>query len=226
MILTPMNDRLWHFLLGSYCVLCREPVKGAEGDRQLCQWCLATLPWRASPEQHAAMPGITRAFAPLSYEGAARQWVLDAKREGGLISAGTLGVLLAESLMESYPFPSERPDLLVPVPLSARRLRARGHNQALLIGRQIARRLQLRIGHRRVRRTRHTPILAGLDAPRRRAEMAAGFSVPALPAGSRVAIVDDVVTTGATASALAEALLAAGAFEVHLWAATAAEHSP
>lgn len=220
-----MTDWLWQLVLGSYCVLCQEPVQGADGDRQLCHWCLATLPWRPSPEQHAPLPGISRSFAPLGYEGAARQWVLDAKQERGLISARTLGVLLAESLLEAYPFPSERPDLLVPVPLSTRRLRARGHNQALLIGRQIAKRLQLRIDHRRARRTRHTPILADLNAPRRRAEVAAGFSVSGLPAGSRVAIVDDVVTTGATASALAEALLAAGAGQVHLWAATSAAHS-
>ena len=57
------------------------------------------------------------------------------------------------------------------------------------------------------------------------AEVAAGFSVSALPEGSRVAIIDDVVTTGATACALADAILLAGASEVHLWAATRAPHS-
>jgi ComF family protein len=220
-----MIDRFWQLLLGSYCVLCRAVVKGAEGDRQLCRWCLASLPWLSAPEPDTPPQGIARAFAPLGYEGAARQWVLDAKHERGLVSARTLGVLLAESLLDAYPLPSERPGILLPVPLSRRRLRTRGHNQALLIGQPVARRLNLRLDRHSARRTRHTALLAGLDPVRRHAEVAAGFSVSALPEGSRVAIIDDVVTTGATASALADAILLAGASEVHLWAATRAPHS-
>ena len=93
-----MNDWLWQALFGSYCVLCRERVKGAAGPRQLCDWCLASLPWRPVPEEAPALSDITSTFAPLAYEGAARQWVLDAKRESGLIQARMLGVLLGPGL--------------------------------------------------------------------------------------------------------------------------------
>ena len=79
-----MVHQLWHLLLGSYCVLCREPVKGADAGRQLCSYCLASLPWLTDPES-AELSGIQRSFAPLAYQGAARRWVLEAKHEGGLI---------------------------------------------------------------------------------------------------------------------------------------------
>ncbi len=219
-----MLDQLWHLLLGSYCVLCREPVNGADGRRQLCRWCLASLPWRPSPDRQESLPGIDRTIVPLNYEGAPRQWVLDAKHDGGLVSARTLGVLLAESLLEAYPFPADRPDLLIPVPLSARRLRIRGHNQAVLIAQQIARTMSIRLDRRCARRTRHTAILADLDPRARQAEVTDSFAVSRPVEGRRVAIIDDVVTTGATAGALAQALRAAGAADVHLWAATAAPH--
>ena len=99
---------LWHLLLGSYCVLCREPVNGAQAGRQLCQYCLASLPWLEDPES-AELSGIQRTFAPLAYTGAPRRWVLEAKQEGGLIAARTLGVLLAESLDEGQTWSAWRP---------------------------------------------------------------------------------------------------------------------
>ena len=218
-----MFHLLWHLLLGSYCVLCREPVKGADSGRQLCSYCLASLPWLEDPEP-IQLSGIQRTFVPLAYQGAVRRWVLAAKHEGGLVAARTLGVLLAESLAEAYPFPAERPELLIPVPLSTRRLRRRGHNQAILIGAQVARALNIPMRRHTARRTRHTAMLADLDAIGRRAEVAGGFSARKLPAGCRVAIVDDVVTSGATAAELAGVLQDAGAAEVHLWAASSATH--
>ncbi len=218
-----MFDLVWRLLLESYCVLCREPVKGPDRQRQLCRWCLASLPWRPEPEQ-APPTGISRVFAPLYYDGAARQWVLEAKQAAGLIQARTLGVLLAAALLDAYPFPAERPDLLVPVPLSRRRLAGRGHNQAVLIAAQVAKAMDIRLHRRAARRTRHTGILAGLDARQRQEQVAGGFAAAPLPTGCRVAIIDDVVTSGATAGALAEALRAAGAAEVMLWAASAAAH--
>jgi ComF family protein len=217
---------LWHQTLGSLCVLCREDVTGEHAYRQLCAWCLASLPWRSAPDLdlERPLPGISRAFTPLSYEGAPRAWVLEAKHDRGLIAARTLGILLAESLLDAYPFVSDRPDRLIPMPLSGRRLRRRGHNQAALIATPVARCLDIPIHHRDARRTRHTPLLAELDPEARRRTVSHVFAASDSVAGARIAIVDDVVTTGASACALAAALMEAGAGEVHLWAATAAAH--
>jgi ComF family protein len=219
-----MFDSIWQLLLGSYCLLCREAVKGDEGARQLCRWCLASLPWQPAPEQPSPPPGISRCFAPLAYDGAVKRWVLDSKHDAGLIAARTLGVLLADSLQEAYPFPSERPELLLPIPLSGGRLRARGHNQAVLIAAQVARRLGIPLARHCVRRVRHTRVLADLDPLERRLQVARAFTVAGLHEGARVAIIDDVVTTGATAAAVAACLTAAGAGDVQLWAASTAPH--
>jgi ComF family protein len=197
-------------------------VHGHHAELQLCPWCLTSLPWRTAPDLD--MPGFERAFAPLAYEGAARAWVLKAKHERGLIAARMLGGLLAETLCDAYPFPSDRPDRLIPVPLSSRRLRWRGHNQAVLLAAPVSRRLRIPLARRAARRIRHTPVLADL-APEARADTVdRAFSVSSDMAGARVAIIDDVVTTGSTARALAAALREAGVREIHLWAVTAAEH--
>ena len=222
-----MLDRLFEQIFGSRCLLCLMPVGAEDGHRQLCPHCVAALPWRQMPELPLA--GFSRAFAPLAYQGAARSWVLAAKRASGLVAARTLGLVLAESLLDAYPLPASRPDLLIPVPLSPLRLRRRGHNQALLSAAPVARLLGLPLARNGARRVRHTPMLAELDADARANTMAGAFAVSSdlrgrcETMGQRVAVIDDVVTTGSTAASLARALTDAGAKEVHLWAATAAE---
>jgi len=126
------------------------------------------------------------------------------------IVARALGGLLAAR----YPFGPGR--LLVPVPLHPSRLRARGFNQALLLARALGRRRGLPIAPRALARTRPTTAQPGLGAAARRANLAEAFAVgdPATVAGCHVVLVDDVLTTGATADACAAALLAAGARRV------------
>lgn len=217
-------DGLWHRLIGSFCVLCRAPLPRPDAGRQICGYCLAALPWLESPDIRPVNPAIERIIAPLAYRGDPRRWVLAAKREQGLIAARVLGELLAQALLEAYPVPAERPTRLIPVPLSARRLRARGHNQAALIAAPVARRLRIRLDRTAARRIRHTPIQPGMDPAARSDNMRGAFRCRRLLNGERVAILDDVLTTGATVSELANVLEAAGAGAVHVWSATAAEH--
>jgi len=215
---------MWAFLFGALCVLCRQRVSGADAQRrQLCCYCLADLPWLALPEGEPSRGGpIRRQITPLRYEGAPRGWVLEAKRANGLIAARVLGVLLAETLQDAYPAGVRRPDLLVPVPLSLPRLLRRGHNQAALIGEPVSRMLDIPLDRRVVRRRRHSAIQPGLSQAQRRANVADLFECRRDLAGISVALVDDVVTTGATAEALARVLLEAGAADVHLWCPTGA----
>jgi len=208
-------------LLGLRCVLCRTTVTRRAADRQLCDICLADLPWLVQPEI-TPPAGIARQIAPLAYAGPPRDWVLDSKRDRGLVAARVLGVLLAEALEDAYPRGTERPGYVVPVPLSWQRLIRRGHNQAALIAAPVGRRLGCRLVRRGVRRCRHTPLQPGLDAATRRRNVLGAFESRRHWHGATVAIVDDVVTTGATAAVLAETLLAAGAGAVHLWSPTIA----
>ncbi len=115
-------------------------------------------------------------------------------------------------------------DLIVPVPLHRRRLRAREFNQATELAaalRETARALDAPLGRvaldaRALERTRDTPPQTGLDAPQRRRNVLDAFAVrdPARVRGRRVLLVDDVMTTGATADACAAALDRAGAAAV------------
>ena len=213
-----------HYLFGSLCVLCRQRVTGALRRLQLCANCLADLPWRDTPEvptDSVPMP-LARQVAPLGYAGAPQRWVLAAKRDTGLVAARVLGSLLAETLLDVYPFAASRPDVIVPVPLSRRRLIGRGHNQAVLIAEPVSRALKIPLDRFSVRRSRHTPIQPGQDPSARAANVRGAFGSRRNFKGRRIAIVDDVVTTGATATTLARTLLDAGASEVHLWCPTSA----
>lgn len=114
------------------------------------------------------------------------------------------------------------PTLLVPVPLSAPRWRERGYNQSALLAQHLSERLGLATCPEALVRTQHTERLMHLDADARAAAIARAFAVPPTMArqvhGRHVALVDDVLTTGATANAAARALWEAGAREVSVWA--------
>jgi ComF family protein len=111
--------------------------------------------------------------------------------------------------------PGPAPDLLVPVPLHARRLRRRGFNPAGELARAVARGLRVRRDPLALRRVRDTPSQTGLDRPARRRNVRGAFAARARwTAPPTVWLVDDVVTTGATLREAARALRRAGARRV------------
>jgi len=111
--------------------------------------------------------------------------------------------------------------LLLPVPLADVRLRERGYNQAALLAQRLARRLRLPCAPQALRRTRDTGHQLALPREQRAANVRGAFAVAPRTAGvlrgRRVALVDDVMTTGATLAEAARVLLAAGAAEVQAW---------
>lgn len=132
---------------------------------------------------------------------------------------GHLGVLrhLARLLAEEAPalLPLGDWDALVPVPLHWSRRWRRGFNQAEVLARAVGRRHGLSVQRRLLRRVRATPPQHG-DAGSRRRNLRDAFAVPCIErcAGSRLLLIDDVFTTGATANACAAALRSAGAAAV------------
>jgi len=146
--------------------------------------------------------------AAFAYEGAARAAVLTLKFKSGRYLAPLMGELLREQL-------AVRPlhaDVVVPVPLAARRLRHRGYNQALLLADQVASAVGGTVLADALERT-DRPAQQTLPAAARLRNLLGAFVCrrPAEIRGRRVLLIDDVVTTGATLSACANALAEAGA---------------
>ncbi len=106
--------------------------------------------------------------------------------------------------------------MLVPVPLGAERLRARGFNQAALLARELARLIDVPVEERALRRVRETRSQVGLGPEERQRNVAEAFvAVGDLVLDESPLIIDDLTTTGATMSACARALRSAGAVAVH-----------
>ena len=126
--------------------------------------------------------------------------------------AKPLGRLLALALPRDRAF-----DVVVPMPLHWQKRWQRGFNQSALLAREVSRRTGFPVA-RALRRVRNTQAQAGLTNAKRRANVSGAFRAikPHAVRGKRVLLIDDVLTTGATASSCARALKLAGAAEVTL----------
>ncbi len=129
-----------------------------------------------------------------------------------------LGHLLADALAAERERPGWRPpDAILPVPLHPKRLRERGYNQALELARILERRLAIPVSNRCCQRTRATRTQTDLNERLRLSNIRGAFEATS-PVPRRIAILDDVVTTGATVSELARVLKQAGCERIDVWA--------
>ena len=209
-----MRFRLSAGMLPDVCLLCDLPAGSVPN---LCAGCADSLP-RLEQAKSARVVAF-RYELPIS---TLIHWM---KFDANLPAAFTLGVLLAERVAEALTaVGAPWPDAIVPVPLHRARLRARGFNQSLELARPLSRRLGLPLLTNICLRTRATAPQSGLasDTERRR-NLADAFRVRRPLTGlNRLAIVDDVLTTGATAGSLARALRGAGVRQVMIWACAGA----
>jgi ComF family protein len=213
-----------------FCVLCGQRC---HAYRELCIACTRELSWNRNfcsvcavpmaPVSDArrcghclkSPPPWDLAVSPLVYAWPLDQLLQRFKFNSDLATGQLLGELLADYLAAANIM---KPDLLIPVPLHDARLRKRGFNQALELARPVARRLQLPVArHNLCVRSKDTAVQSELDADERRRNLHAAFAVHRSLKGAHVAILDDVLTTGATASALTLTLRQAGAASVQIW---------
>jgi ComF family protein len=221
----------------SDCDVCARPLPPAHGT-SLCVSCVAAM--RSPP-----LPLCSRCGVPVSVRSVhdecpacvRRPPAFHSARAAALYLPATAGLnalaaavhalkygrrrrvaaALGSLLAARYPYGPGA--LLVPVPLHVNRLRTRGFNQAVLLARALAGRRRLEVAARALVRLRDTHMQPGLSAAERRRNLRGAFIVrePATMAGRHVVLVDDVLTTGATADACAAVLRTAGAARVDVF---------
>ena len=191
------------------CVVCRRILEKEPGF--LCPDCRAGMPRpHPGPKRGENYSGCV---SVCSYEGAWRESLLRYKFGGKRAYARAYGPLLAEVIAREL---TGQYDVITYIPLSKKRRRARGYDQARLLAEQTALALGTEV-RCLLRRRRHSPPQSGFNSPAaRRANILGAYEAPDPDAvrGLNVLLIDDILTTGATASEAARILLQAGAASV------------
>ena len=231
-IATPKVDgwgaRIGRLLYPARCPICREVADEASG---LCAACAARLPWLRAACDRCGLPladthparrvcgNCLQRAPPLRFVQASFLYGFPLDRLLPRFKFHrdlACGRLLSQWMLPACAA-APRPHALLPVPLHAARLRERGYDQALELARPLARALDLPLRAELVR-IRATAAQSSLDAGARRRNLHGAFVVDARrPLPEHVALVDDVMTTGATLHAAARALHRAGVARVDAW---------
>ncbi len=220
-----LNKRLnlRQYLLQNDCLLCLASCRG-----DLCRACHDSLP--QLPANHCPLcllpsinsricgtclanpPAWTHAIAALQYAFPIDAMIRALKYQQNLTLAPMLSRLLTAKLSH---VPS--PDVIIPVPLHPTRLQARGFNQVVEIGRYVSRQLHIPLLPHVCERTRDTLSQTELSWKERRSNLRNAFVCTTRFAQKHVAILDDVMTSGATLNELARVIRKQGASEISVW---------
>jgi ComF family protein len=205
------------------CVLC-----GAGGGTALvCDACRRDLPSAPAPacptcaapsDGHVCgaclqdPPAFARTIAALRYAFPADELIHALKYRDQLPLAPLFADLLLHAVKRA-----PRPDVLVPMPLHPQRARERGFNQVLEIAKPLAHALDIPIDFGLLSRSRNTTPQVALPLAQRHVNMRGAFTCPQPIGGKHVALLDDVMTSGATLNEAARTLRRAGATEISVW---------
>lgn len=212
------------------CLVCSGPCDSAKAS--ICEGCLSDLPTLENQCQRCALPlqsaeihicgscmnhppAFDSAWAAFRYAPPLPKLVQQWKYNGQL----SLNSLLIEQMSQRVST-QPLPDVIVPVPLHRSRLRQRGFNQAMILAHGIAARFDLPLIE--IERPRKTPKQATLSAKQRKRNLQGAFSSARDFSGMHVAVIDDVMTTGATVTEITKLLRKQGARRVDIWLAARA----
>ena len=208
------------------CLLCRLEVEYRHG---LCQGCWAKLPVNeihcercALPMAHESLcghcqrcpPVFDSVIAPLCYQDPIDQMLCALKYHQQLSFARTAAGLITDTVRESG---EPMPDLLIGVPMTHRAVRKRGLNQAVFLARLIGRQLGIPVKSTLIKKLRETDRQSTLNASKRQRNLKGAFHCKGSLEDKHIALVDDILTTGATANEISRVLKVAGANRVDIW---------
>ena len=237
-----MNILNLFFPVGLYCISCGRPLPPAEENSPaLCESCAGEIQWVAgrscekcgrplSDENPAKLchncvdnpsRSYTKGCACALYSGRAAEIVRDMKYRDRAWYAETVAALMADRYYEEAdPATGELPcyDHIAAVPMAQKKKTSRGYDQAALIAKGLSSRIGVPYLSKALVRVRETGIMSSLSGEERRQNLRGAFSVGydmiKTVSNKRILLADDVLTTGSTAEACAEALIAAGAGRV------------
>jgi len=225
----PLLRRLSGYLLPNSCILCG---LGTKNQRDICDICQDSLPWNhhACPSCALPLPDTALAtqfcglclnqpptfdgiVAPLCYQFPVDR-LINRFKHHGQFSHGRVMVDLLETAIIQQTF---LPDVIIPVPLHWQRQFRRGFNQADWLAHRLSKGLNIPLERKALKRYQGTPAQQGLTRKERLKNLQHAFRVIKPLRGKRIAVVDDVMTTGSTLRTIATLLKQAGASEVHGW---------
>jgi ComF family protein len=226
-----MLNKLERWLLPSQCLLCSTHK---QVTNNLCRPCIKDLPWQAHTCQQCGLPlPITQphcgnclkanfAFddvvSAMIYKPPIQGLMIKFKFQQGFACGKALSHLLLSQLQSQQTI---KPDYLIAMPSHWKRKCKRGFNQAHEIAKVLSKELHLPLLKKGIIRCKHTPPQAQLGSNARSQNLRHAFKVPPLNA-THVAIIDDVLTSGNTANALAKTLKNANVSRVSVWVAARA----
>lgn len=183
--------------LGSACLSCALPLP--DTHYSLCGLCI---------KKH---PHFDATYVAYTFEEPLRGLMHQFKYQQGLF----LSSFLVELMLHALPLSTLQAECLIPVPMHPARLKKRGFNQAVVLTKLLAKKLQLPYELHSCKKIINTHAQASLDAKNRESNLKHSFYCTPLPY-TRVLVVDDLITTGATANELAKALKSKGVSRVDI----------
>jgi len=220
------------------CLLCSEIIETQDANQQeFCSCCLPQLKRNLICCEHCAIPmpssqqeimvcGACQTTPPLwqkahstfLYKYPLKKLVAAFKYERRLDLIKVMASNMADDLEISYPSFDTRPDCIVPIPLHALREFNRGYNQSELLAKQLSKRLNISLNRNLIKRVRATPKQSNLNKRHRQKNLRNAFAVNTKATIPKyIALIDDVMTTGATLEAATQTLLNAGVERVDVW---------
>ncbi|MBZ9613693.1 ComF family protein [Rheinheimera maricola] len=219
--------RLWHYLLPSPCLWCSLPVQ--QFDRQLCHSCHQALPqlpyqlchynllWLPQVSRGLKKPGFDQLLSVGYYRHPYRHWLQRWKFNQDYGAGELLQQQFCNVLCQYKQHTTVLPEAIIYVPMQPAKQRQRGFNPAQLLAYEGAKQLQLPVLSL-LQRSGKQQAQVGLNRKQRQRNLRHVFALPAgITVPARIALVDDVVTTGATANTLCRLLRRAGARHISLW---------